>query len=281
MRKIDVSLEKTEFRFECFESVLELERVVSGRKVSDNWKDMGENHDKDIKNDSGWYGVSSMKEAYDLLKNGWKEATQESVGMLNDLRQCGNREKVSFSNDVVGFCPNVPLSLMNVPNSMINTVKKSVKNRVLDIIYFNAASSSVSSRKLIKAGVNVVNALIDIEKSGYRVNLKAGVGFCHDGKCYGNVVNIKNANQSLNLLKMMFPIAHSAWLRCIGFEWLYKSEAPYMCGNGVPLYTYIKDNNISVEDVENKVFKGNTIMLDYKMAIEGVEEIKNVLKRKM
>lgn len=281
MKKLNASLDNHVFRFECFESVLELERVISGRKFSESWKCKSENFDDDIKDDSSWYGVSSLKEAYDLLKNGWQEATQKSAGMLNDLRQCGNREKVSFSNDVVGFCPNVPLSLMNVPNSMINTAKKSVKNRVLNIIYFNTASCGVSSKDMIKAGINIVNALIDVEKSGYRVNLTVGLSFCRDGNCYGAMVDIKNANQSLNLLKMMFPIAHSAWLRGIGFEWLYKSEAPYMSGNGQPLYVYLEDNNISVEDVENKVFKGNTVMLDYKIAKNGVEEIKNVLKRKM
>lgn len=280
MKSYEKKVNEKVFCVESFDSVLEFERIVGQRQVSEDWKEEYKyENDERISSKSNWYGVSSKKEAYDLLKNGWQIGTEKALGKLQELRN-SSREKTTFKNDVVGFCPNVPLSLMNVPNSMINVSKRSVKNKVLNIVYFNSVSWTVKGGDMIKAGVNVVNALLDVEKSGYRVNLNVATAYC-ERKAYVSMVNVKSANQSLNLLKMMFPLANPAWLRVIGFDWLYKSKAPYMDGNGIPIYRYMEKNGLDIKDVEKLVFGDNTVYIDYKMAEKGTEYVKEVLKRKM
>lgn len=267
---------KNQYNIEEFESVLELTKIDEKRTVTEDWANHCLSESK-VQGDSRWYGVSTIKEAYDLLSQGWQEGTEKALSISKNLKTI-DRKKTNFVNNVQGFIPNVPLSLMNVPNSMIDVRPVQTKSKIVNIIYDNTASASVSSSDMIRAGVNLVNLIIDLEMSGYRCNVKCTTTSCQDGSVDICLVNVKNANQNLNLRKMMFPLAHSAWLRVIGFDWQDKSPiAKYKCSRGCPFYAYVNDGQAKLDDLKS-IYGENTYFITYKQAINGKEALRDFLK---
>lgn len=260
---------KNLYKIEEFESVIELVNANTKREVNKYWE-----HDHLNKDDigKGWYGVDSYDEAYNLLLNGWEEGTKKVATLVDKITKTGTRKKINFTNNVHGFIPNVPLSIMNVPNSMIDIQTTQVKSKVLNVVYDRGASCSVSTEEILEVGLNVVNTIVNLEMSGYRVNLKIMNTYCNGDSYDILIVNVKNANQSLNLKKMIFPLANPAWLRVIGFDWQDKSPiTEYKCGRGRPYYVELNDEHANIDDWK-KIFGDTTHYINYKMAKEGTLE---------
>ena len=95
---------------ERFQSADEFFRVNRSRQaIRESWDD------SDMNNYS-FRKVHSYDEAKDLLFNGYTEALDEFVKVINMV---GNdKKKVSFRNDIVGFQPNVPNYLMGIPKNI-------------------------------------------------------------------------------------------------------------------------------------------------------------------
>lgn len=277
MKQIIKNIDGRKYNIEEFASVLELANANKTREVTKEWERC-----KLDKNDIGsWEGVSSYDEAYDLLANGWESETKKLASLVDKITKTGTRAKTSFVNNVHGFTPNVPLAIMNVPTSMIDVQRTQIKSKVINIIYDSSASSSESSESMLKAGLNMINTIINLEMSGYRVNLKVIDCYCDRTSIDCCLVNVKNANQSLNLKKMMFPIAHSAWLRVIGFDWEDKSPIVDFKGysRGHPYYVALRNGEAKKDDFK-KIFGDTTFYLNYKDAIEGTENIEKILLKK-
>ena len=261
------------YQIEEFESVLELTNANKTRKCKECWK-----HEDMNKHSYGyWEGVNSYQEAYDLLSNGWEQGTKRVANLADKVANTGVRTKTSFVNDIHGFVPNVPLAMRNVPNSMINMVRTQIKSKVINIVYDISASSKVSSDDMINAGINVVNTIINLEMSGYRCELKVLDSYCTDDSYDCCMVKIKSADQPFNLKKMMFPLAHSAMLRVVGFDWENKCPfADYKPSRGQPYYVRIKHGKGSADDLKN-ILGANTVYLNYDMTKQGSENIKTIL----
>lgn len=276
MKQIIKKIGKNNYRIEEFESVLELTNANKTREVNEHW----ENRSMDKSDISkSWEGVSSYDEAYELLANGWEQETKKMANLVDKITKTGMKSKTSFVNNVHGFTPNVPLSIMNVPTSMIDVQRTQIKSKVINIIYDSGASCCESTESMLKAGLNMINTIINLELSGYRVNLKVMDCYCDSESIECCLVNIKNANQSFNLKKMMFPLAHSAWLRVIGFDWEDKSPiTTYKGGRGCPYYVELRNRKVDRNDFK-EIFGDTTFYINYKDASEGVENLEKIIKK--
>ena len=276
MKVIRKNVNRRLYTVEVFDSVLELANIIKKRVVQDKWK----NHalsKENISADPNWYGVSSYEEAYDLLSGGWEKETKKIASLVDKVAKSAKKTKTQFYNDVCGFAPIVPLALIGVPNSMINTKRIEQKSKILNVIYDNTASWKISSESMIEAGIKLVETIINLEMSGYRVELSVLTSSVDKKYIDFSLTNIKKANQSINLKKMMFPMAHSAWLRVIGFDWQDKSPVThYMKKRGTPFYNGMKKGLVYLSDLK-EVFGKNTIYLDYITCSEGETAIKKRL----
>lgn len=274
MKTIVKQFENRTYEIEQFDSVLELARINQKRTATEPYKN--ECLEKEGVTES-FNGVKTIGEAYQLLADGWEKGTKELNKAVSEMVKTSFRSKTSFKNEVIGFIPNVPLSIMNVPNSMINIHKEQVKSKVISIVYDRGASCGVSPEEIMEAGKNIVSEIVNLETKGYRVELKIMDSFCRDGFFDMVLVNVKQANQSLNLKKLMFPIVHTSWLRVIGFDWMYKTPfARYMYGLGHPYYVELSDKVADKNDMK-KIFGDNTVYINYKMAKRGSDYLEKVL----
>ena len=170
----------------------------------------------------------------------------------------GNGKRISFHNDIVGYAPIVPLAILGVPNSMINSRMKPIKAKVIDVYYNMTASASTDSEDIIKAGVKLLSTIVELELQGYRFNLYAVQNYYSDRKCYMLKIKVKDAMQQIDLKRISFPLTHTAFFRVIGFDWYSKCpEAKYIYRYGHSL-DYDFDNN-KMQKTAKELFGDNAV----------------------
>lgn len=194
------------------------------------------NMERDFNNHgSSWYGgIKSYEEALETLKNGYQPIADELKSKIKMNLQ-GQGKRVSFRNDIVGYAPIVPLAVLGVPASMINSTMKPIKAKVVDVYYDMVASCMTEGSDILKAGVKLLSAVIALEQQGYRFNIYAVQSYT-DSDADMLCIKVKDAMQPLDLKRVAFPLAHTAFFRCIGFDWYSKTpKGKYRGGYGKAL----------------------------------------------
>jgi hypothetical protein len=149
----------------------------------------------------------------------------------------GEAKRFRFENNVHGFAPVVPLALKGVPNSMLNMIMKPIKAKVVDVLYDMTVSCGIRAEQQMKAGREVLAAVIDLEKQGYRFNIYAAITFTGGKDADIICIKIKSAEQPLDIKRVSFPMAHTGFFRVIGFDWYSKVPGgEYRSGYGRGAY---------------------------------------------
>jgi len=260
---------------ESFESAEEIVRKSNEREITnDEFKE--EFTRSQISKNSRWYGASSWKEATDLLKNGYADAVPELKKAL-DFTGKGESYKRATRNDVVGFAPVVPLALMGLPNSMITSYRQPVRNKVINVYLDRTALSFRSVQDITEAGKRFLSAIIDIEKQGYRINLTI-LKSNSDGTS-GDMLSlkIKDANSPIDLQRISFPLIHTAFARCICFDWYSRCPlATYRYGFGRHLGDSF--SNEEYTKAMEEIFREKLVLFEMEKLIDSSEEhIKDVI----
>jgi len=200
-------------KYEIFESTSELAVSNKERKFRHGDDTMRRSIGGD------WHGVKSYDEAEELLSNGWTYKTDELRKVINGVEKKIYEKRTSFKNNVVGYVPIVPLAIQGVPNSMIDVHYKPMKSKIVDIYYDITVNCGTSPEEILKQGIAITEAIIDLERQGYRVRLSGVQSYSSSKTADLLVIRIKNESQPLDLKRIMFPMMHPAMFRVIGFAW--------------------------------------------------------------
>lgn len=269
------SRDKFTANVEIFESTMEVVNKCKDRKITDSSFNNMQTK-SDYKN--SWHGVGSYKEALDLMNDGWNEKVKELQNAMKNCKATQNDKRITFQNNVHGFAPIVPLAILGVPNSMINTTMKPIKSKIISIYYDMAINCGNSAEQVMDNGRKVVEAIVKLENCGYRVNLYSLQSY-NGGGC-GDIVavKVKSANQPLDLKRICFPIIHSAMFRVIGFDWYSKfPKGKYRFGYGHSMKHEVGKEH--AHEVMKKIFGDETVYLLADMVQESnvdyiVEQLK-------
>lgn len=266
---------RTDFVIESYNSTADVVYDCKTRKITDSdFHDMQDGtlggHKK------SWCGVDSYEQALQFLEEGYQPTVEKlKTGIKANLK--GNGKRISFHNDIVGYAPIVPLAILGVPNSMINSRMKPIKAKVIDVYYSSTAHRGISSEDIIKAGTKMLSAIIELEQQGYRFNLYAVQDYYSDGKCYMLKVKVKDAMQPIDLKRISFPLTHTGFFRVIGFDWYSKCpEAKYMWGYGHSIdYDYDREK---MTKVAKELFGENAVWFGCEKIIKEKDNyVKEVL----
>ena len=88
-----------------------------------------------------------------------------------------------------------------------------MKKKVITIDKTIAYASDVSSERIIEESVKAIRIINRLERQNYRVNLNL---ICCSEKyetTIGIKIKLKDANQSMNISKLTFPLIHPSMLR--------------------------------------------------------------------
>ena len=130
------------FNIEEFNSAYEVVEVNNKREVTSKWEG-NELTESEVESDTDFYGVQTMSEAYDLLKNGWTQEVERMNAILRKAHTVytidaqavalalGNSKVLNsvvlgYSADLIGFDKETWLSVVEttVPPKTVELNKK-------------------------------------------------------------------------------------------------------------------------------------------------------------
>ena len=222
-----------------------------------------------------WHGVKSYDEAIQFLHDGYQPIV-ENLKSGTKLKAMGTQKRIQFQNEIQGFAPIVPLAMMGVPNSMINTHIKPIKRKVLNVYYDMTASCGTKAKEIIEAGNKLAGAILELEQQGYKFNLYAVQSYSDVQDADMLVVKIKSSDKPIDLRRMSFPLCHVGFFRVIGFDWYSKfPEARYRSAYGRSMSsTFDSEYNEAIK----QLFGDSAIAISaQKMIYSDKNHIKEVL----
>lgn len=224
--------DSTTFERLAFDSLYELTDFIT---QTDNRNPKAE--DSSETGGSGFTGTESLEAALKLFEKG----DADLLGTIDQRNVNADKEsdfienvKRSFSNDVVGFTPNVANAVMGIPTNMIRMHKVYHKQKIINIAINISVSGGVDKDDMIRNASILFAAVDSLEKQGYRCNVWVTEVAEGNGVMHTFTVRVKTDNQPFNRLKMAFPIAHPSMLRRFGFAINERSKHWIGGGYGQP-----------------------------------------------
>ena len=232
---------KYDVRVEYYESTSELSKDLNKREMkAGGW------HKPDF---SEWTGIESREQLDEFLTSGYN-ATVKNLKDKVKITARGNGKRISFQNNVQGFAPVVPLAMMNIPNNMISMQMKPIKNKVIDVYYDITCPCSISSEQILKAGEDLLGAILELEHSGYKFNLYAVQTYSDSKDCDMLVVKIKSSDKPFDLKRMSFSLTHTGFFSVVGFDWYSKCPtSTYKGGYGHLLAREVSNINEAIKEM--------------------------------
>lgn len=239
----------------------------------------------ETKNSRKWYETNTYSDAMEVLRVGYKDPLEQMKKAILKLGRSEKRTRPRIHESVVGFAPNVPAGLMNLPESMFNREYQSKKSKTLHLTYSFCVLGDVSPNTIIKGGVNFISLVNSLEKQGYRIKIDIAFVTVTNKTAAGFTVNLKEYGQRLNLLKLAFPLVHPSMLRRFAFRWLETvpnlTDTSFIGGYGQTLGVEMNDDGRREQAymIENKMLKdGNSYYCNAYEAF-GSKDVETLAKK--
>lgn len=203
--------------------------------------------------DSKWTnGVATYEEAVECLKKGFPEALEEMkkhvVEQVGKVEMVGVGSRAKPQAYYAGGSPNVARAIMGVPRDMRRYRREPMKEKTVHIVYCPDCAANVSSARVLEAGAKVLAIVQLLERMNYSVKLSIGTYFKMSSAYAGMETVLKGFRSPLDIGKITFPFAHSAYLRKIGFRWV---ETTPMLKRGEWDYSYGPAKHALIECARN------------------------------
>ncbi len=276
-RTIRLGYKDFKVSMECFGSSAELVETVDGRSFRNCY-------DKDTfarrKLDPEWHCVKSADEAKTLCADGWSAKVSDVLERVRQVRRTMPTSKIATVRSVCGFAPVVPLVLSGCPESMLDVRMTPRRTRTVDVVYDMTCSCKYKAEDLMEVGLEVLEYIMRLEASGYRVRLAMMLSFSDSMSADIVTVKIKDEARPFNLERQCFPLFHPAMFRVIGFGWYERSPtSKYRLGHGKALsYALSQEER---QEVAKALFGPNAVMIssaDLLNARNDGKDVKGVLE---
>lgn len=258
---------------ERFTSASEITEVSNNRPVTNN-NFNGEFSRNSI--NTRFNGVDSWNDACELLHHGYKAIVPKLQKRI-ELTARGEGVRTAFRNDVIGFAPVVPLAIIGVPTCMINTYRKPIRNKVLNIYYDRTALGNRKTKEIEETAVKFVSTLIDLELQGYRFNLTVVKTQADSTDADMLMLKIKDANAPLDLQRMTYPLVHTSFARVTCWDWYSRCpSARFRWGLGHNLSR--EKTNEQIQNAIEELFGEKCIYFSLEDMIDAPDDyIRNVI----
>lgn len=202
------------------------ETTPSGKK----WKKSDENTSEKSTGFSQKNTGVTWKETIKLASFGWPEGMEE-VTSFNDsiASHSSERDLPVIENSIVGFLPNVPNYLSNLPDAMMTIEETPKQTPVIKLVIAPYANAGTSKEHFIWYGIAVMSLVETIEAQGVNVEIDMTYFFKSLNKSDGKhdlslTIELKSATQPLDVDRMVFAIVHPAMFRRMIFHYIEQDE---------------------------------------------------------
>ena len=176
-----------------------------------------------------WAGCRTFEDAVNLARNGWHEVTDATMARMLPLVEAvsSQMEQENYYYDTTGMTFDVARVLENEPECWINheSVIREAPGKVLRLVYNFTSSAGVTREVIIAKGAAIAALVQLLERGGIRVQVDTVE---YSGHCpnrdyrlprvkYQMWVTAKEANQDLDIPRLMFAMANPAMQRRISW----------------------------------------------------------------
>lgn len=206
-----------------FDSVGDAERFISG--TPSKWSLLRDHVGRTF-SEYSWTLRHTNADVLRLARDGW----EEGLAKLHDglVGRPPAREHTSnWTFDVAGYYPDVPRYLDGDPTCMMRHGHPKGNKPVICIFVQVWINSMIDARQMMNYGVALTAYIDQIEKSGKRVELIAGVIAPHrNRKIMSATWTVKRAEDPVDLAAIAFSLAHPGASRRFGWALWERSDLP-------------------------------------------------------
>lgn len=254
-----------------FDSVFQFTEYLNHGEVSKLWR--GRSLDSK-EGDMEFTGTASYEEAQQLLCYGDRRSLEliKRSTTTARLNGTGDFTRRTTRLSAVGYMPHIGAYLAGSPRCMIQRTKETRNsNKVINALYNCATPWNTPKSKIIEQGAKVLAFVNEAERKGYRVNLYASMfsKTKQGDEKIAVLLRIKAAEQMLDLLKTVYPIVNSSFLRRHCFRCL-EIDTELTAREWANGYGYSVRNWKDVADI----LEGSRIKVDYYWSVDEMVEVK-------
>jgi hypothetical protein len=173
-----------------------------------------------------WDLGAGYDKACDLARYGWIEGAQNMQDKLKAFTPMSVAPDTL--TDFYGYRPHVARYCAGAPASMIRYDRegRDGSGRVVTLLVPIAVNHLTEAECFKNFGVGVVQYINQLETDGLRVEVHSGIALEYNRHRMTCTVQIKSADQQLDLAVLAFAIGHPAMFRRLGFAMIERSALP-------------------------------------------------------
>lgn len=189
---------------------------------------------REHKGEQDWDFATGYEKCEALARDGWLEGAQKAQDALKAFSPTSPAPDTK--TDFYGHRPHVARYCSGAPDSMIRYDRdaQNGSGRVMSLLVPISVNYMTQAEYFANFGVGVAQYVNQMEAQGYRVEVHAGMAQESKGHRMTCTVQIKSADQPLDLAVMAFAIGHPAMFRRLGFAMIERSVQPQSPGYGMP-----------------------------------------------
>jgi len=173
-----------------------------------------------------WYGTENFEAADHLFQYGDTKSARKmapaSLQKAAEVRAADLHPRRIRS--VAGFTPNVTAVLQGRPKTMYKIIRQNVETKVITVCYDCASDWTVKDTDRAAAALKLVNAVLGIEKKGYRVNLYICACLESLNEAAGAFIKIKDSGAYMDRKKMAYPLVNTSFFRRHMFKFIETND---------------------------------------------------------
>ena len=225
-----------------------------------------------------WYCSRNLDDAIEICETGWFEKAKRLTTRIKTYSTTSDFTKYQKRFiDQAGFQPIVPLYLAGMPNNMMNSKFDQKKQKIITITKSIGYRGDVSPMQIEEESLKTLSIVQMLESKGYRVNLNICNTWFDQSKNHITLkINIKKANEKLNISKIAFPLTHPSMLRRLIFR--FREIIPEHCSRIAGASEYDKNSNMPAIDTKKEIFIPSfmNMSMDEIKDLKGLESVYTV-----
>ena len=217
-----------------FESLAECAQWIRGNE--NMWRPENQSDHEEPRT---WNGNITLEQALTLAEFGWPEGRNHMSDVTCEMHpeDLDVEMAESFSMDVAGAYPVVPLACAGDPCHMVDVQAIEVPHKIIRVVVTLANSWSINAQTLMTYGAAVLSYVDALESAGWSCEVIGRF----DSRAHRNVmamsVMLKAAGAPLDIDTLAFALVHPAMLRRLFIAYIERfldSQPHFKSGHGRP-----------------------------------------------
>lgn len=206
-------------KVEIFNSIGEFMNVVNTRPTSKHYAGY---HLESQEGSKSFTGTENYEEANELFSTGWMEGKKYLTEMTAEKKAFAPTPAYQRKRTQAGGRLHIGALVANAEAVWVRR-QRTLKDNISPIVsvYFDMTVPGIMDKSdLAKISGRLFSAIRNLEEEGYKIELYLGFTAQERADQLASLIRLKNSNEPISEVKMLYPVVHPSFLRRHNFRWL-------------------------------------------------------------